>query len=59
MNDIERSVIQVGLQMFLTSEGDQWGPLMAAAGIASLPILVVYVLLQRRVIDAFVRSGLK
>lgn len=59
MNDIDRSVIQVGLQMFLTSEGDQWGPLMAAAGIASLPILVIYVVLQRRVIDAFVRSGLK
>lgn len=59
MNDINRSVIQVGLQMFLTQEGDQWGPLMAAAGIASLPILVMYVVLQRHVIDAFVRSGLK
>lgn len=59
MNDINRSVIQVGLQMFLSQEGDQWGPLMAAAGIASLPILVIYVVLQRHVIDAFVKSGLK
>lgn len=55
----ENTVIQVGLQMFLTSEGDQWGPLMAAATIASAPIFLLYVWLQRHVIDAFVRSGLK
>jgi ABC-type glycerol-3-phosphate transport system permease component len=55
----ENTVIQVGLQMFLTSEGDQWGPLMAAATIASAPIFLLYLWLQRHVIDAFVRSGLK
>jgi sn-glycerol 3-phosphate transport system permease protein len=56
---IESSVVQVGLQMFLTQEGDLWGPLMAAASLASLPIFALYVLLQRQVVDAFVRSGLK
>lgn len=56
---IEHSVIQVGLQMFLTQEGDLWGPLMAAATLASLPIFLIYVVLQRQVIDAFIRSGLK
>ncbi len=60
LNDLEKSVVQIGLQMYLDQEaGDQWGPLMAAAGIATLPILVLYVVLQRHVIDAFVRSGLK
>jgi multiple sugar transport system permease protein/sn-glycerol 3-phosphate transport system permease protein len=56
---IESSVVQVGLQMFLSQEGDQWGPLMAAANIATLPVLAVYVALQRQVVDAFVRSGIK
>ena len=56
---IESSVVQVGLQMFLTQEGDLWGPLMAAASLASLPIFGLYVVLQRQVVDAFVRSGLK
>lgn len=56
---VETSVIQVGLRMFLTQEGDLWGPLMAAASLASLPIFAVYVALQRHVIDAFVRSGLR
>jgi len=55
----ESSVILVGLQMFLTQEGDLWGPLMAASSLASLPILALYVFLQRQIIDAFVRSGLK
>ncbi len=56
---IESSVIQVGLQMFLTQEGDLWGPLMAAASLASLPIFALYIVLQRQVIDAFIRSGLR
>lgn len=60
INRLENSVLQIGLQMYLDQEaGDQWGPLMAAAGIATLPILLLYIVLQRHVIEAFVRSGLK
>jgi sn-glycerol 3-phosphate transport system permease protein len=32
---------------------------MAASALAWLPIFLIYVLLQRYVVDAFVRSGLK
>ncbi len=59
IRDPKDSVIQLGLQFFLTSEGNLWGPLMAAATLASLPIFVLYVVFQRQVINAFVRSGLK
>lgn len=58
-NKPENTVMQVGLQFFLTQEGSQWGPLMAASSLASLPIFALYLALQRQVIDAFVRSGLK
>jgi ABC-type glycerol-3-phosphate transport system permease component len=58
-NTPKHAVIQIGLQMFLTTEGNQWGQLMAAASLASLPIFAIYALLQRQVIDAFIRSGLK
>lgn len=57
--DIERSVVQIGLQMFLTMEGNLWGPLMAGATVASLPILVLYVVLQRQVVESFMKSGLR
>jgi sn-glycerol 3-phosphate transport system permease protein len=55
----EQSVVQVGLQMFASQEGDLWGPMMAASTLACLPIFAVYVVLQRQVVEAFVRSGLK
>ncbi|MDR3476275.1 MAG: carbohydrate ABC transporter permease [Devosia sp.] len=55
----ENSVVQIGIQMFMTSEGTAWGPLMAASTMASLPILLFYVALQRQVIQSFMKSGLR
>ncbi|MFJ4659013.1 carbohydrate ABC transporter permease [Nocardia sp. NPDC088792] len=53
------SVLQLGLRSFMGTEGEQWGPLMAVAGLACLPVLLLYLLLQRHIVNAFVRSGLK
>ena len=52
-------LIQVGVRSFLSAEGNNWGATMAAAGLATIPVLLIYVFLQRYVVDAFVRSGLK
>lgn len=56
---VENSVVQIGLQFFMTQEGNDWGPLMAATTLASLPILLLYLLLHRQVIDSFMRSGIR
>ncbi|AFU01282.1 carbohydrate ABC transporter permease [Nocardia brasiliensis] len=53
------SVLQLGLRSFMGTEGDQWGPMMALASLACLPVLLMYLLLQRHIVNAFVRSGLK
>lgn len=53
------SVLQIGIRGFLSAEGDNWGAVMAASGVACLPIFVLYLVLQRKVMDAFVRSGLR
>jgi len=53
------ALVQVGVRSFLTAEGNNWGAVMAAAGLACVPVLLIYVFLQRYVVDAFVRSGLK
>jgi ABC-type glycerol-3-phosphate transport system permease component len=58
-NRMETGVLQLGLQGFFTQEGDLWGPMMAAATLTALPIFVVYIVLQRQVIDSFVKSGLR
>jgi ABC-type glycerol-3-phosphate transport system permease component len=56
---MDNTVVQIGLQMFMTAEGNQWGALMAAATLVSVPILVLYLVLQRQIIDTFVRSGVR
>ena len=53
------SVLQIAIENFLSTESTNYGGLMATSGLACLPIFVVYVILQRRVVNAFVRSGLK
>lgn len=55
----DNSVVQIGIQMFMTAEGTSWGPLMAASTMASLPILIVYIVLQRQVVQSFMKSGLR
>jgi sn-glycerol 3-phosphate transport system permease protein len=56
---MDSTVIQVGLQMFLQTEGNAWGPLMAATTMSALPVFVLYFLAQRQIMDAFVRSGIR
>lgn len=52
-------LIQVGIRGFMGAEGNNWGAIMAASALACLPIFGIYIFLQRYVVDAFVRSGLK
>lgn len=54
-----RSMIQLGLQGFFSPEGTDWSALMAAAGLACLPVFALYIVLQRHIVSAFVRSGLR
>ena len=52
--------IQLGIRRFLESDGgESYGPLMAGVMLASLPVLALFFVLQRRVMDTFVSSGLK
>jgi sn-glycerol 3-phosphate transport system permease protein len=53
------SVLQVGIRDLLNVNSVDYGSLLAAAGLATLPVLVLYLVLQRRVVSAFVRSGLR
>lgn len=52
-------IVQTGIRSFMGAEGNNWGAVMAASGLSCLPIFLIYIFLQRYVMDAFVRSGLK
>lgn len=52
--------VQVGLRKFLNSEtGNEYGPLMAAVSLVSMPVLLLFFIAQRRVMESFVASGIK
>lgn len=55
----ETSVVQVGVRSFMGAEGNNWGAVMAASGLACMPVFLLYLFLQRQIVAGFVRSGLK
>jgi multiple sugar transport system permease protein len=55
----ENTTIQKGLYLFGNQEGPDYGPLMAAAILATLPVVAVYLVASRRIADAFLQSGLR
>ncbi|WP_410872102.1 carbohydrate ABC transporter permease [Nocardia sp. A7] len=59
MPDPEDTTIQPGLALFIGPESAQYGPMLAAAMLASLPVVIIYVLASRRIADAFLHSGVR
>ena len=52
--------LTIALKQFADYEvGDNWGPFMATATLASLPVVLAYTFFRRHIIDAFVSSGVK
>jgi multiple sugar transport system permease protein len=56
---MENAPIQIGLRSFVSSDVNMWGSLMAATTISCLPILIIYLVLQRQIVDSFVKFGIK
>lgn len=49
----------IRVQRFLGQEGSNSGATLAAAGLVIIPVSMIYIFLQRYVVDTFVRFGLK
>jgi len=56
---MENAPLQIGLKLFVNSDSNMWGSLMAATTVSCLPILLIYLLLRRQIVDSFVRFGIK
>ncbi|WP_405911669.1 carbohydrate ABC transporter permease [Streptomyces sp. NBC_00963] len=52
-------VIQVGLSVFKTENGTQWQYLMAGTTLATLPMVVLFLIGQRYFVQGFATAGLK
>jgi multiple sugar transport system permease protein len=52
--------LQIGLRYFVSSEGGtQWGIYMAAAVVISLPVILVYFMVQKTFVESMASTGLK
>jgi multiple sugar transport system permease protein len=52
-------VVQVGIATFQSQYGGQWNLIMAASMVAAIPTLLVFLLLQRQIIESIKATGLK
>lgn len=59
VNDEAHRTLPVGLAFYLGKQSIDWGHLMAGASMSALPILVMFVLFQRRIIQGLTAGALK
>jgi N,N'-diacetylchitobiose transport system permease protein len=55
----EKQTLMVWLASFTTLRGTEWGPLMAGATLCSLPVIVFFVLVQRRIAFGLTAGAVK
>jgi multiple sugar transport system permease protein len=58
-NSPEKYTVPLGLVQFQGQYSTQWGTLMAAAVVASIPTLFLFVTLQKRIVAGVTMSGIK
>ena len=51
--------IQIGLKSFTGADTNMWGASMAAATISTIPILIIYILMSKKIISSFMKGGIK
>jgi multiple sugar transport system permease protein len=58
-NDANYSTLPVGLTFYLGKQSIDWGHLMAGASISALPILLLFVIFQKKIIAGITAGALK
>jgi multiple sugar transport system permease protein len=59
INDIDKSTIPLALAFFNTARSQRYDLIMAAAAMAVVPVLIVFLIFQRQIVKALVLAGMK
>jgi len=59
LNSSDKYVIQLGLSVFFGEHTVDWGPLMAASSLISIPVIAVFLFTQASMIKSIATTGLK
>ena len=55
----ELKTIQIGLRMFITQYSAEYGLIMAASVVALIPVLIVFLSLQKYFVQGVASTGIK
>jgi len=55
----ELKTVQIGLRMFISQYSAEYGLIMAASVVALIPVLIVFLSLQRFFVEGIASTGLK
>jgi multiple sugar transport system permease protein len=58
-NEIDVRTLPVGLAFYLGKQSIDWGNLMAGAAISALPVLILFAIFQRKIIEGLTAGALK
>ena len=59
LTSTEKKTIQIGLRMFITQYSTEYGLIMAASVVVLLPVLIVFLSLQKYFVQGIATSGMK
>jgi len=59
LNDSKNFTLSIGLYNFFSEHGVEWGPLMAACALFTLPAFIVFLIGQRYFVEGISTTGLK
>ena len=59
INDLEKSTLPLALTFFNSQHAQRYDLVMAAAAMAVIPVIIVFVVFQRQIVNALVLAGLK
>ena len=59
LNDQDSYTVAAGLRQFFTQYGTDWGAVMAGSTLITLPVMIFFVIVQRRLSDGLVAGAVK
>ncbi|HVL23190.1 MAG TPA: carbohydrate ABC transporter permease [Thermomicrobiales bacterium] len=59
INDLNKSTLPLALTFFNSQHAQRYDLVMAAAAMAVIPVIIVFVIFQRQIVNALVLAGLK
>ncbi len=59
LKDQDKATLPIMLQFFFGRAGNEWGPVMAASTLLTLPVIAFFLLVQRRMVSGLVAGAVK